>query len=172
MAPRLRASVAVLDCRYEDAEEPLRDLLEKIVEKISLRESLERWKQLNDHSSIITELQESLEELRARSDDLVQRQKEHIIEYQMESEQAKLRSRELAELKDEKERREEDAAKTAELRAVAESLRGEVDMLAMQAGKLQADSNEHHRRVESQVQTALLTMGGDVAALGERCERG
>jgi hypothetical protein len=90
----------------------------------------------------------------------------------MESEQVRLRSRELAELKGEKERREEDTAKTGELRAVAESLRTEVDMRAMQARKLQADSNETHRCVESQVQTSLLTMGGDVAALGERCERG
>jgi uncharacterized coiled-coil protein SlyX len=171
MADRLRAAVAVLDCKYQDAEEPLRELLDKIGEDISLRESLERRKQLSDRSMRVVELQESLEELKTRYEDLVLRQKEQITEYQVESEQSKLRDRELADLKGEKERRERESAKVGELKVIADSLRGEVDLLARQVGKLQADSNERHRRVESQVQTALLTMRGEVLSLEEKSER-
>ncbi|OHT07221.1 hypothetical protein TRFO_01385 [Tritrichomonas foetus] len=168
MNNRLLATIAVLKGDYKAAEAPLHSLMKSIGESVSLYECLERRKQLRDRESKISQLSNKLEELKQRYNDLLQRQKEQIDQYQSEADQNKQRNQEVINLQREKETKEMEAAKTAELKIVADGLRSEIELLENQKAKLQGDNNERQMRVQTQVQDALSQLRLEIQELEDK----
>ena len=170
MNNRLLATIAVLKGDYKAAEKPLHSLMKSIGESVSLYECLERRKQLRDRESKISQLSNKLEELKQRYNELLGRQKEQIDQYKSEADQNKQRNQEVINLQREKETKEMEAAKTAELKIVADGLRSEIELLENQKAKLQGDNNERQMRVQTQVQDALSQLRLEIQELEEKCK--
>lgn len=171
MANRLQAALAILQGNYKAAEPPLSTLMKSIGENVGFYECLERRKQLREREAKIVQLTARLEELKQRYEEMVAHQKEQVGQYQMEAEQNKQRNREIQELQAEKERKEKDTAKTAELRIIAEGLRSEIEVLMSQKEKLQGDNDERQMRVQTQVQDALLKLRAEIKELEDKCAK-
>lgn len=169
MMNRLNATVAVLSGDYKSAEQHLSGLMNSIGESIGLYECLERRKQLRDRESKISQLSSKLEELKQRYNEMLQRQREQIDQYQAEADQNKQRNAEVIKLQREKETKEMEAAKIAEMQVISDGLKSEIELLENQKAKLQGDNNERQMRVQTQVQDALAQLRLEIQDLEDKC---
>ncbi|KAK8884715.1 hypothetical protein M9Y10_043834 [Tritrichomonas musculus] len=169
MMNRLNATVAVLSGDYKSAEQHLSGLMNSIGESIGLYECLERRKQLRDRESKISQLSSKLEELKQRYNEMLQRQREQVDQYQAEADQNKQRNAEVIKLRREKETREMESAKIAEMQVILDGLKSEIELLENQKAKLQGDNNERQMRVQTQVQDALAQLRLEIQDLEDKC---
>ena len=169
MVYRLQAAIAILNRNFADAEIPMRELMVSIGETLQLFDMLDKKKQIKEREDKIEELRAKLAELRQRHEEMTKQHHLLLQQYKDEAEQNNQRYKEEMELQHEKEAKEAEAAKLAELQIIRDGLKNEIALLEEQIEKLKADNAKRLEDLKKQMEDALARLRAELKELEDHC---
>lgn len=168
---QLRATSAILQNNYSGAEGPLRSMIEKIGQKISLSESFRRKKDIREREAKIEELRSNLIQLTKRYDKIEIYHKQMFELYQQNAAKNSKKSEKVSELQRRKETKQIESMQTSELEIKAEEIQREIFELQKQKQSL-IEKNEHHQfTFQNEVRSEFQKLQIDVQQLEVECQK-
>ena len=169
MIYRIQAAISILNHNLEDAEQPMRALMESIGENIQLFDMLDKKKKIKEREEKIEQLRTKLAELKQRHDEMTEMHKKLLEQYKDEAEQNNAKYKEVMDLQHEKEAKEAEAAKLTELQIIADGLKHEIELLEDQKAKLKDDNDERVKKLREQMEEAIKKLKSELADLENHC---
>ena len=168
---QLRATSAILQNNYSGAEGPLRSMIEKIGQKVSLSESFRRKKDIREREAKIEELRSNLIQLQKRYDKMEVYHKQMYEAYQKNAVKNSKKSEKVSELQRRKETKQIESMQTSELEIKAESIQREIFELQKQKQGL-IEKNKHQKIIlQNEVRSEYQQLQNDVQQLEIECKR-
>ncbi|OHT10562.1 hypothetical protein TRFO_20049 [Tritrichomonas foetus] len=169
MIYRVQTAISILNHNLDDAEQPMRELMECIGESLQLFEMLDKKKQIKEREEKIEQMRAKLAELRQRHDEMTDMHKKLLQQYKDEAEQNNAKYKEVMDLQHEKEAKEAEAAKLNELQIIADGLKNEIQLLEDQKVKLKEDNDERIKKLREQMEEAIKKLKSELADLENHC---
>ncbi|EAX96242.1 hypothetical protein TVAG_205280 [Trichomonas vaginalis G3] len=169
IANRINSAIALLQGDYEAAEEPMRPILEHIGETTTLTQCMQEKYDLQERQQKIEVLREKLNTLRQRYETMLAKHQEMSKQYESDAVQTAVRNKEIHDLQIQKETKEREMQKIAELEIIATSLKREIEQLEEQKDQLQKTTVARAQKVQSQVMEALDKLRAEADAVNKRC---
>lgn len=168
---QLRATSAILQNNYSGAEGPLRPMIEKIGQKISLSESFRRKKEIREREAKIEELRSNLIQLQKRYDKMEIYHKQMLEAYQSNAAKNSKKSEKVSELQRRKETKQIESMQTSELEIKAENLQREIFELQKQKQTLIEKNANHQVTLQDEVRSQYQQLQVDVNQIEEECQK-
>lgn len=162
LANRLRATSNILDGNYKQAESYLQNVVSQIGEGLSLTETINLKTQLMGRELKIENLRAQLSRLSQRYKAMLEKETSLIEQYQNETNANANIQKRVDSLIKEKETKQAEAMRSAELELLDEGLLNEITILEDQRSKLINDSNEKQKRLKHEAQEALAALREEV----------
>lgn len=163
---RLLAASYILRNNLKAAEEPMRKILELIGESsLPVFESIDMRKEIKERENQIEKLRHDLAVLQAQQDKLSQEHNDRLKQYQLDAERNQEKYREIMDLHHQKEEKEADAARLAELEIIADGLRKEIELLKSQRDKLIEENADRKSKLQEELQRQIEQMEKELEEL-------
>lgn len=169
MSNRIKSAIALLQGDYEAAEEPMRPILEHIGETTTLTQCMQEKYELQERQQKIEALRDKLNALKERYETMLAKHQEMSKQYESDAVQTAARNKEIHDLQVQKETKEREVQKIAELEIIASSLKHEIEQLEEQKDQLQKTTVARAQKVQTQVMEALDKLREEAAAVDKRC---
>lgn len=169
MSNRIKSAIALLQGDYEAAEEPMLPILEHIGETTTLTQCMQEKYELQERQQKIEALRDKLNALKERYETMLAKHQEMSKQYESDAVQTAARNKEIHDLQVQKETKEREVQKIAELEIIASSLKHEIEQLEEQKDQLQKTTVARAQKVQTQVMEALDKLREEAAAVDKRC---
>lgn len=169
MVQRIQAAINILNRNFADAKDHMRELMNLIGESLPLFDMLDKKEEIKKREGQIEIMRQKLAELRERHDKMTEEYQLALQRYKDEAEQNNAKYKEVLDLQQQKEAKEAEAARLAELQIIADGLKNEIQLLEEQKIKLAKDNEDRVKNLREQMEEAIRKLKGELDDLMNHC---